>query len=1174
MYTRGRTSFSTRLLRASVSLAVIVAASASTLVATHTPANADTPAYGYLTQWGSPGPDLLYAPNSVATDSSGNVYVADEGNNRIAKFDSSGNLLLSVGSAGSGDGELTDPDGVAVDSAGDIYVADTGNNRVEEFDGLGNYVRSWGSYGSGTGQFQDPDDITVDGSGNVYVTDTDNDRIEKFDSVGTYLTSWGSYGQDPGQFAGPLGIAADASGRVFVVDAYNFRVQIFSSSGVYQGMWGTEGSGNNQYEYPAGIAVDALNDVFVVDTNNNRVQERNRFGVVTNLGVEGVADGHFESPRGVAVDSAGNIYVADPGNARIEKFNSSGAFQLTWGSMHTGDGQLRQSDAIATDPAGNIYIADAGNNRVQKFDSSGAFLLTFGQVGSGDGEFEDPQGIAVDGTGDVYVLDTGNYRVEKFDSSGNLLAIFGSEGSGDGQFEFPYSIGIDNSGTIFVADESNYRIEKFSETGTFLDSWPTLGPAQYMAVDGSGHVWVADAVDQAIQEYDASGVALLTLGPSGASDDHFEDLSGLATDQAGNLFVTTVVLDRIEKFDADGTFVTSFGSPGTGDGQFNNPLGLAVTAAGNLLVADTGNNRVQEFVPQTEQFTVTVAPAGNGSGSVSSDPAGITCGATCSSDFDAGTVVTLTATAAAGSVFTGWSGACTNSTGACVFTASADKLATATFALDGDGDGVPDAIDNCPTVYNPDQADSDGDGIGDACDPVFNRKVSIADAQVAEGNSGTTTLSFAVTLNQAAPAPVKVTYTTADGTATSPSDYTAKSGTLTIPTGATTASIPITIKGDTVVEPDETFTVKLTGVTPSSTALGRLVATGTILNDDVNAAITIGNAQIPEGNSGTKALTFPVTLDRPAPAAIKVAYSTADGTAVAPGDYTAKTGTLTIPAGASSGAITVNILGDSVVEPDETFAVNLTGITSGPGVVVGASATGTIINDDVTAAVSIGDASVLEGNSGTTTMSFPVTLDQAATGAIKVAYSTADGTAIAPGDYAAKSGTLTIPAGATTGTISVTVKGDTVVESDETFTVTLTGISSGPAAIGRATATGTIINDDTAAIANLGDAQVLEGNTGTTPMIFTVTLDRPAAATIKIGYATADGTAQAPSDYTAKTGTLTIAAGALSGTITIAVKGDKLVEPDETFFLTLVGFPSGPAVIDRGSATGTILNDD
>src|SRR6478735_5753850 len=379
---------------------------------------------------------------------------------------------------------------------------------------------------------------------------------------------------------------------------------------------------------------------------------------------------------------------------------------------------------------------------------------------------------------------------------------------------------------------------------------------------------------------------------------------------------------------------------------------------------------------------------------------------------------------------------------------------------DADADGVADATDNCPAVANPAQVDGDTDGIGDACDPTFDRKVSIGAAQVVEGNSGTKQLVFPVTLNQASPVAVKVTYATADGTAVAPGDYTAKTGTLTIPIGATSGTISVTAKGETVVEADETFSVHLTGATPATTTLGAATGTGTIVNDDIAAHISAGDVQPVEGNSATKSFVFPITLDVPAPAAIKVAYTTVAGSATAPGDYVAKSGTLSLAAGATSGSIAVAVVGDAIEEPTESFQLALTGVTSGPGIIDTPAATGLILNDDVTGVATISDPTVVEGNTGTKNLVFTVTLSQPTNAAVKLTFTTADGTAVAPGDYAAKTGTVTIAKGATTATIAIAVVGDKVVEPNESLSVLLTGVTSGPATIGDAEGVGTIVNND------------------------------------------------------------------------------------------------------------------
>jgi len=222
--------------------------------------------------------------------------------------------------------------------------------------------------------------------------------------------------------------------------------------------------------------------------------------------------------------------------------------------------------------------------------------------------------------------------------------------------------------------------------------------------------------------------------------------------------------------------------------------------------------------------------------------------------------------------------------------------------------------------------------------------------------------------------------------------------------------------------------------------------------------------------------------------------------------------------------------------------------------------------------INIGDVTVKEGNSGTVNATFIVSLSSTTGRTVTVNYATADNTATAPSDYIAAAGTLSFVPGTSTQTITVTVNGDTLVEPTETFYVNLSGAVNATIADGQGK--GTITNDDSAVIPSLSinDVVVTEGNSGTKNAVFTVSLSAASSETVTVRYATANGSATAPSDYVATSGTLSFAPGIISRTVTVAVKGDTLVEPNETFFVNLTG-ASGATIAD-GQGKGTILNDD
>src|SRR5262249_32288744 len=202
---------------------------------------------------------------------------------------------------------------------------------------------------------------------------------------------------------------------------------------------------------------------------------------------------------------------------------------------------------------------------------------------------------------------------------------------------------------------------------------------------------------------------------------------------------------------------------------------------------------------------------------------------------------------------------------------------------------------------------------------------------------------------------------------------------------------------------------------------------------------SINDATVTEGNTGTRAITFTVTLSAAYSQPVKVNYATANGTATAGSDYQAQSGTLTIPAGQTTGTITVLVNGDRLAEPNESFVVNLSSPTN--ATIADGQGVGVIIDDEPR--ISISDVAKAEGKKGQTTLfTFTVTLSAAYDQAVTMSFQTGNGTAKSNEDYVAKSGTLTFAPGETTKTITIEVKGDSKKEADETFYLDLSGLSS------------------------------------------------------------------------------------------------------------------------------------
>ncbi|MDX6529932.1 MAG: large repetitive protein [Blastocatellia bacterium] len=647
--------------------------------------------------------------------------------------------------------------------------------------------------------------------------------------------------------------------------------------------------------------------------------------------------------------------------------------------------------------------------------------------------------------------------------------------------------------------------------------------------------------------------------------------------------------------------------------------------------------------------------------------------------------------------------------------------------------------------------------------------LAINDVSATEGNAGITTFSFTVSLSTPATAGgVTFNIATQDGTATNAdNDYVARILTSqTIPAGLSTYTFDVAVNGDVILEPNETFLVNMSNVSGASIGDGQGV--GTIINDD-SPSLSVSDVAAFEGDNGTTTFTFIVSSTLPAPpGGITFDIATTDGAAAAgSADYVARSlSSQTIQAGQTSYTFDVTVNGDTLVEPNEAFSVNISNVNNA-GVTDG-SGTGTIQNDDSAALVisqvfgggdnsgapyrndfvelynrgtttvdfsitpysiqyasvganfganktnlskgiiapgryylvqeaggttngvalpapdaigtitmsntagklalvagitllpaatcpgddlltpfnptsgaisdlagygnsastpghcyegagpagapsnttaafrkaggcvdtndnaadflsapanprnttspvgdckpeiTINNVAITEGNTGTVNANFAVTLSAVSGNAVTVNYATADGTATAPADYQSTSGMVTFNPGVLTQTITIPINGDTLDEPSETFFVNLSNAANGT--IIDSQGQGTINDNDPAPSLSIKDVSIIEGDSGTTPLVFTITLSLASGQTVMVNYATADNTATAGNDYQSASGTLTFSPGETSKTISVAVNGDTTFEQNETFFVNLTT-PMNATITDA-QAQGTIVNDD
>ncbi|NET00251.1 MAG: DUF4114 domain-containing protein [Sphaerospermopsis sp. SIO1G1] len=400
------------------------------------------------------------------------------------------------------------------------------------------------------------------------------------------------------------------------------------------------------------------------------------------------------------------------------------------------------------------------------------------------------------------------------------------------------------------------------------------------------------------------------------------------------------------------------------------------------------------------------------------------------------------------------------------------------------------------------------------------------------------------------------------------------SETLTFAQGETTKTFTVQTTENSIFELNETFTVELTNATAGAIIdQAQSVVKGTINNNDPAPVFSIAAADALEG--GDIVFTVTRTGDAQTHQSVTVSTSIAGGDTASANDFTAISETLTFAQGETSKTFTVETTQDADVESNETFTVTLSNATDGAEISsTNGTAQGTIVDDDTPAEFSIASASAEEGNE----ITFTVTRsrDNLTEQTVDVSTSIGSGDTAEAEDFTATPETLTFAQGETTKTFTVQTTDDSVFESDETFTVTLTNATGGAEIDDtQNTATGTIINDDPEVQAEFSilSASVIEAGN----LVFTVTRtgDNLTEQTVDVSTSIEDGDTASENDFTANNATLTFAQGETTQTFTVQTTDDSVFESNETFTVELTNATGGAEIDDtQNIATGTIINDD
>lgn len=589
---------------------------AGTLVAASpVPASAAITPPTFVRTIGASGHAGVYAWG-MATAADGTILTSDYNNYVIRRYSTSGALLQSFSSGGTGPCQNTQPYGIAVDpNRGTIFMQDTNNAQMEMFAANGTCTKTIDMRVNGAAYTPR---MAVNPQGLVYVINSHNlpnfrNSIMIYDSTGAYVrtVALGTSSTADGAFNTIRGIAIDpVTGEVYLNDSGNGRVQVFSPDmSTFLRKFGRAGSatcagclGGDM----RGMAIDKANNwIYISDAAQGQVEKYTLGGqYVGTISIPGPDGTSVGSPRDVTVGLDRRLYVADYGTNQILVYNTNMTNVLTIPNppQPAPNGGLNQPEGVAVNNAtGNVYVTDTFNNRVQQFTQTGGFVRTWGyrsldtQTG-----MSYPRGLWIDQTnGNLVMNNTRVGNIKTYGASGNYLGQFGAEGRDPG--EYFYSRGITGTANRFyIPDSGNLRFVATDRAGNVLwtqpcgtrgTSWVLLG-CTTATVDAAGNIYTAGVAENALYKFSPTGALIWKkIYALGAAQGQLNSPYGVAV--RGNLlYVSEMNNNRISVFDLDGTFQGTFGSFGTGNGQLRKPMAITIDSAGRIYVCENTGERI------------------------------------------------------------------------------------------------------------------------------------------------------------------------------------------------------------------------------------------------------------------------------------------------------------------------------------------------------------------------------------------------------------------------------------------------------------------------------------------------------------------------------------------------------------------------------------------------------
>lgn len=512
----------------------------------------------------------------MASDSKGNIYIADNGEAQIEVFSSAIKPLRHFGSLGKGEGQFQYLTGLSIDSRDRIYGIDTYLGRIQVFDTEGKFIRQIGEKGPGNNQLLSPTALAFNKADELLIADLEK-GIKVFSSDGKYLRDFSSDEKLlPGaEHEGAIAISVSAQGFVYILitkpASASSQILCYNAEGIFQGITVDSGFEDNQlaglatsftiynkYLYVSTVNMQSGSKIKKLELSDNPKQTAKFIDIMADYPNSGITENNVIVPSGTLY-SQDHLYFLDGMLNRLVKMSNSKAVVSTfqspamlygflYGNQPKPEGFMSNPQGVRIDSEGYLFVADSNYGDLVVFDPSGEEYARIALPTSGN-RSANPADVVIDEYGFIYVSDMPNNLVQVFDEDFNHWMTIEED------FNFPQGLCINHDGDLLVVNSGNSSISKID---------------------------IMDVMDE--EAYSIDTYFVPGQWPV-----------GISVDNNNNMVVGVTGSDEIHILDADGGLIKKIGSSGNNPGELGSPQGVWVDAENNIYVAETSTGRIQKF---------------------------------------------------------------------------------------------------------------------------------------------------------------------------------------------------------------------------------------------------------------------------------------------------------------------------------------------------------------------------------------------------------------------------------------------------------------------------------------------------------------------------------------------------------------------------------------------------